>query len=328
MNLKLSNDIKAEAQRLGFFACGIARAERVDEATQKHVRSWLGDKKYAGMEYMNNNTEKRLDPRLLMPGLKSIVSFAINYTPHSFIPEDEYQLAAYAYGLDYHDVVKAKLRQLASNLHFVPAEPEGEPILQTEQPRFRIFCDTAPVLERYWAAKAGLGWIGKNRQLIIPKAGSMFFLAELFLDVELEYDEPMESRCGRCRLCLDACPTKAIKENTEMDAALCISYQTIENRNDISTEVTSKLSNNIYGCDICLRVCPWNRKSTPTTIEEFYPKAELLTMTKENWSNLTIEQYQKLFKGSAVKRAKYLGLMRNIKTIEQYEQCRNEERTP
>ena len=320
MSVELSNKIKAEAQRLGFFACGIAKAERVDAETEAHVRKWLADKKYAGMEYMNNYTEKRLDPRLLMRGLKSIVSLAINYAPDKRIPDDQYQIAAYAYGLDYHDVVKMKLRTLATNLGFVPAEPEDAPLLDTDKPRFRMFCDTGPVLERYWAERAGIGWIGKNKQLIIPKSGSMFFLAELFLDVDLVYDEPIANKCGRCRACLDACPTQAIKENTEMDARLCISYQTIENRNEIDDDVKNKLSNNLYGCDICLRACPWNRKSPPTLIEEFAPKPELLAMTKDKWAELTQEQYQKLFKGSAIKRAKFSGVVRNIKALREQEE--------
>lgn len=319
MNLRLSNEIKAEALRLGFFACGIARAAPVDSATAAHVERWLNAGKHADMHYMGNHTDKRLDPRLLMVGLKSIVSFAINYAPAQRIPDDQYQLAAYAYGADYHDVVKAKLRELAARLDFVPAEPEGEPMLQTHRPRFRIFCDTAPVLERYWAEQAGLGWTGKNRQLIIPKAGSMFFLAEMFLDVELTYDAPMPNRCGTCCACLEACPTKAIRPDTELDARLCLSYQTIENRAEtIDASVAAKLGNNIYGCDICLRVCPWNRRAVPTDVPEFQPKPQLLAMTKQRWSALTQTEYQQLFKGSAVKRAKYSGLMRNIRTVEKY----------
>lgn len=320
MNLKLSNDIKAEAMGLGFFSCGIAKAERVNKETEEKVLRWLEERKYADMEYMYKYTEKRLDPRLLMPGLKSIVSFAINYTPEEFINEKEYQLAAYAYGQDYHDVVKQKLRLLAQKLNFVPAEPEGQQPIATERPRFRIFCDTGPVIERYWAEQAGIGWIGKNRQLIIPKAGSMFFLAEMFLDVELEYDKLIKSRCGNCRACLDACPTHAIVDGKELDSRLCLSYQTIENRKEIDEDVKAKLGNNIYGCDICLKACPWNRHKIPTNIEEFKPREELLSMTKEKWHNLTVEQYQRLFKGSAVKRAKYSGLMRNINTLKNNEE--------
>ena len=183
-----------------------------------------------------------------------------------------------------------------------------------------MFVDSGPVLERYWAVQAGLGWIGKNRQLIIPRAGSMFFLGELFLPFELDYDQPIDSRCGTCSRCIDACPTQALSEKrtngtTEQEpfnAELCLSYQTIENRGAISTEAQRAMGNVIYGCDRCQQACPWNKFATPTDIPELQPRDELLTMTREKWNHLTIEQYRQLFKGSAVKRAKYEGLMRNI----------------
>ncbi len=317
MNSKLSNDIKAEAKNLGFFACGIAKAEPVAESVANRLKEWLEKGENADMAYMSNYTDKRIDPRLLMPGLKSIVSVALNYAPSQTLPEGEYQFAAYALGLDYHDIVKEKLRALAEKFGF---EDELHSINPNAH-HCRIFVDSGPVLERYWAEQAGLGWTGKNHQLIIPKAGSMFFLGELFLDVELEYDSPMKNRCGNCHNCIDACPTQAINETISasneriealFDAERCLSYQLIENRKHLSEEASKKMGDTIYGCDRCQQACPWNRFATPNTTPELQPKEELLGMTKEKWQNLTEEEYRKLFKGSAVKRAKYTGLMRNI----------------
>lgn len=315
MNLKLSNDIKAEALRLGFFACGIAKADAVDPNVVSRYKQWVGSGKNAGMAYMNNYPDKRFDPRLLMDGLKSIVCVAMNYFPAKPMPEDGYQLAAYAYGQDYHEVVKARLHELASAFSFA---------------NYRAFCDSAPVLERYWAVKAGLGWTGRNHQLIIPKAGSMFFLGELFLDVELEYDSPIGNRCGTCRACVDACPTGAISFadgcstacstfSTDFDANKCLSYQTIENRGDIPEDMARLMGDTIYGCDRCQKCCPWNRFAVPNAIEEFQPSNELLSMSKQDWKNLDEESYRHLFKKSAVKRAKYSGLMRNIHAVENNE---------
>ncbi|KXB85196.1 putative iron-sulfur cluster-binding protein [Prevotella sp. DNF00663] len=295
---ELSEIIKAEAKNLGFFACGIAQADRVDEATACHVRRWLDAEYYAGMAYMNNYTDRRLDPRLLMDGLKSIVCVALNYAPAHDFEDGELRFAAYALGQDYHDIVKNKLRELADKIGVE---------------NYRVFCDSAPVLERYWAAQAGLGWIGKNHQLIIPHAGSMFFLGELFLDIELEYDEPAKNRCGNCHRCIDNCPTGALQEGKELNALACLSYQTIENRNDIPQKYACKMGETIYGCDRCQQVCPWNRFAHPNDTPELQPKEELLRMKRGDWINLSEEDYRKLFKGSAVKRAKYAGLMRNIK---------------
>lgn len=295
-----SSKVKAEAAALGFFACGIAKADAVDEHTAAHLRQWLHSGGNADMDYMHNYTDKRLDPRLLMEGLKSIVCVALNYTPAERIPQDEYQFAAYAYGNDYHDVVKSKLHLLAAKLGVE---------------NYRAFCDSAPVLERYWAERAGLGWLGRNHQLIIPHAGSMFFLGELFLDVELDYDQPMDSSCGTCRQCIDACPTKALSVDKELDATRCLSYQTIENRGPIAPHVAAAMGNTIYGCDRCQQACPWNRFAKPTDEPLLQPKTELLQMTKDDWLHLTIDDYRRLFKGSAVKRAKYEGLMRNIEAV-------------
>jgi len=303
MSSRLSHNIKSEAARLGFFACGIAKAEPVDDNTATKLRQWLANGGNADMAYLSNYTEKRLNPSLLMEGVKSIVCLALGYTPARHIPKDEYQIAAYAYGKDYHDIMKQKLHQLAQAVG-----------LQN----YRAFCDTAPVLERYWAVKAGLGWIGRNHQLIIPHAGSMFFLGELFCNVALSYDSPMPDHCGTCHKCLDACPTKALSGNS-FDAARCLSYQTIENRGDIPQGIAEKMGTFIYGCDRCQTACPWNRFATPTTEPDLQPKEELLAMTREKWQQLTEDEYRQLFKGSAVKRAKYSGLMRNIRTAKNNE---------
>lgn len=299
----LTEKIKAEAHALGFFACGVAEATAVDEAAAASFRRWISGGGHAGMGYMAAHEDMRLDPRLLMPGVKSIVCVAMNYAPAVRIPDGGYQIAAYAYGRDYHDIVKAKLRRLAEAV---------KDLAGNDAIAWRAFCDTAPVLERYWACRAGIGWRGRNRQLIIPGAGSMFFLGELFLDIKLCYDAPMPPRCGTCRACLDACPTGALGDDG-LDARRCLSYQTIENRGDIPPAAAAAMGDCIYGCDRCQQACPWNRFATPCTEPELQPSPELLTMTKERWNSLSVEDYRRLFKGSAVKRAKYDGLMRNIR---------------
>ena len=336
MSSRLSHEIKAEALRLGFSACGIARAEPVDEATAAAFREWLQSGGHATMQYMENYEDKRLDPRLLMPGVKSIISVALNYTPETPVKG----FANYAIGKDYHDIVKQKLHQLANSSLFTLHSSLN----------YRAFSDSAPVLERYWAMKAGLGFIGKNHQLIIPGMGSQFFLGELFVDIELEPDAPCRQHCGNCHRCIDACPTGALAplqlstphqlpRGGESDAAqtpspsgedgrgvlegvgvsfngaLCLSYLTIENRGDIPEEAAQKMGETFYGCDRCQQVCPWNAKAKPTAEPLLQPTSELLSMKDEDWQQLSIEQYRKLFKGSAVKRAKYEGLMRNIKAI-------------
>ena len=298
---QLSLKIKAEAKNLGFFACGIAQADAVAQDVVASYKKWIGEGDHATMAYLENYPDKRFDPRLLMPGLKSIVSVALNYAPSCQLPDGEPQFAAYALGKDYHDVVKGKLRQLAD-------------IIGIDE--YRAFCDSAPVLERYWAVKAGLGWTGRNHQLIIPHAGSMFFLGELFLPVELVYDKELKPHCGKCHACVDACPTHALRldgeQLTSFDARLCLSYQTIENRGDIPSELSKKMGNTIYGCDRCQAACPWNRFAEPNHTPELQPSADLLKMRREDWLALTEDDYRRLFKGSAVKRAKYSGLMRNI----------------
>ena len=302
---KIDNSyLKCEARRLGFAACGIARAEPVEKETADRLRAWLSSGGEANMHYMATHTDKRLDPRLLVPDVKSIVSVALNYAPARTFPEEEYQLAAYAYGRDYHDLMKGRLRELARTM----CNALGE---STES--VRVFVDTAPVLERYWAWKAGLGWTGKNHQLIIPHGGTMFFLGEIFFPFDADaYDSSMLSRCGSCRQCLDACPTGAIVETKEFCSEKCLSYQLIENRGELSAEAKSAMGNMIYGCDRCQEVCPWNRFANPTDEPLLQPSDELMSMCKTDWQRLTPEKYRTLFKGSAVKRVKFEGIKRNI----------------
>jgi len=313
----IASKIKAEAQRLGFFACGIAKAAPVEENVAEAYRKWLENGEEASMAYMTNYLEKRLNPALLVPGVRSIVSLAMNYAPAHQLPEGEYQLAAYALGQDYHDLMKQRLRELAVNIG-APMElfqkgKKPQSADEKEETGWGIFCDTAPVLERYWAQKAGLGWVGRNHQLIIPHAGSMFFLGEVFLPFTVDvYDTPMQSRCGSCHRCIDACPTHAIIPDEDFHADRCLSYQLIENRGELSDEAKAAMGDTIYGCDRCQTACPWNRFATPNTEPALQPKPELLSMSKEAWHNLSVEDYRRLFKGSAVKRVKFDGLKRNI----------------
>ncbi len=297
-----SEQLKAEALRLGFSACGIAEARPVDEAMATAYRQWIAQGGHADMHYLENNIDKRLDPTLLLPGARSIIVVAMNYAPARRLPEGEYQIADYALGQDYHDVMKKKLRQLGPTL--------GDGL---------ICVDTVPVLERYWAQRSGIGFIGRSHQLIIPGAGSNFFLGEIVTTLESDhYDQPMQQRCGTCHRCIDACPTGALQSSLE--SRRCLSYQTIENRGELDPMVAGKLGKTIYGCDRCQQVCPWNRFARPTDIAELQPRQELLAMRRSDWQALSREKYQELFRGSAVKRAKYEGLMRNIEVARQAEQ--------
>lgn len=301
-----ANLIKAEALRLGFSACGIAPAERVNEATANAFCRWHSRGMQGKMDYMGNYLDKRLDPRLLVEGTRSIISVALNYYPAHRLREEQYQFAWYAYGKDYHDVMKAKLGALQAYISTLSPTP-----LQS-----RVFCDTGPILERYWAWRAGLGWIGKNTQLIIPHAGSCFFLGEVFLGTEVDtYDHPQKSRCGNCTRCLNACPTKALEGPLSLNSERCLSYLTIEHRGVIPPAEGKKMGNKIYGCDECQKACPWNKFATPCQTPELYPSDTFMQMKKEDWHTLTEEQYRILFKGSAVKRAKYAGLTRNIHQV-------------
>lgn len=303
-----SSQIKAEALRLGFDACGIAKAEPIRQEVAEEFREWLRQGHHASMQYMENHLEKRLNPQLLMEGVRSIVCVALNYKPSAQQNQDGYQLAAYALGRDYHDIVKEKLHQLAAYI-IKQWEDEEQPV------SYRAFTDSAPVMERYWAMQAGIGSIGRHHQLIIPKSGSMFFLGELFLNIPLAYDQPTVVHCGNCTRCIEACPTGALTAEGPFRAERCLSYLTIENREEIPPEMKDKMGSTIYGCDRCQQACPWNTMGAPTREPALQPKEELMKMTREQWQHLSEEDYRRLFKGSAVKRAKYSGLMRNIQAV-------------
>lgn len=301
-----SSFLKKHASRLGFAACGVAPATPVEEIVAENFRKWITEGKQAKMDYLSNHVEKRLDPTLLVEGAQSVISVALNYYPAEMLDsEHQYEFAWYAYGQDYHDVMKSRLTALAEALL---ADVEGEV-------HYRVFCDTVPVLERYWAWRCGLGWIGKNTQLIIPCAGSTFFLGEIIIDRPFTvYDEPIPNRCGTCTRCLDACPTQALQRPYELDARRCLSYLTIEYRGEeLPAEAACAMGNCIYGCDCCQQVCPWMRFARPTEVKEFLPKASFLQLNRESLSSLSMEDYRTIFRGSAVKRAKYEGLMRNVR---------------
>lgn len=314
-----STVIKAEAMRLGFDACGIARVARVDDVTAAAFDRWIVKGYHAGMEYMARHGDARYHPEHVLPGCRTIVSLAMNYYPAQRMGDDQYQFAYYAYGKDYHDVMKARIRQLAKAIG-QNSEFSGRPEQTDEEPLFRVVVDSAPLLERYWALQAGLGWIGRNHNLIIPHRGSYMFLGELLLTDEVDqYDTPVANHCGTCRKCIEACPTCALTDNG-VDAQRCLSYLTIEHRGPFSPEQAALIRQQpkpsyIYGCDRCQRVCPHNRFATPNETAEFQPSAALLAMTPQDWSQLTREKYTELFRGSPVKRAKYEGLMRNIETV-------------
>lgn len=300
--MTFSEEIKQYALSLGFDACGICRAE--DSGQEARYTEWLSEGCQAGMSYLEHNIDKRMNPQLLVEGAKSIISVALNYYPHSFQPDNVPQFAYYAYGEDYHDVVRNKLCRLFDFVKLRFPDVSG-----------RYFSDSAPVLERLWAARAGLGFTGKNTLLIIPRKGSFFFLGELIIDLELDYDSPVPQNCGKCRRCLDACPTKAIEKPHWVNAGKCISYQTIENKGEISSEIIPLLSNNVYGCDICQKVCPWNKFSKPHTTLEFFPSDAFLSLDLEKLQTMNEETYREIFRKSAVKRAKFSGLKRNVTAI-------------
>jgi len=299
---QLTAFIKQEAAFLDFAACGIAPAARLPEDVI-HLNNWLQKGFHAGMDYMQKHAELRANPELLVENAKSVIVFLYNYYPSKMMDEDSpYLVSAYAYGQDYHDVIREKLNILISKLK------EQVPGIS-----IRGFVDSAPVLERAWATRAGLGWIGKNSMLISKRNGSYFFISELITDFELEYDKPMGGNyCGDCSRCIDACPTSAITDLKTVDANKCISYLTIENKGEISEAFKNKYEKWIFGCDICQQVCPWNKYSTPHKEPAFEPPPGMMEMQKEDWEQMDSEQYKILFKKSAVKRAKFAGLKRNI----------------
>ena len=297
--------IKRLAADHGFDYCGISKAEFLADEAPK-LESWLKRGAHGKMSYMENHFEKRLDPSKLVPDAKSVVSLMYNYYPKKDLSNenpDQYKLAKYAYGEDYHHVIKAKLKNLVDDLKTEVGEIEG-----------RVFVDSAPVMERQWAEKSGLGWIGKNTLLINKNSGSFYFLAELIIDLELEPDGPIKDYCGTCTRCIDACPTDAITPY-ELNASQCISYLTIELKESIPEEFKGKMEGWAFGCDICQDVCPWNRFSKPHQEEAFQPSKELLELFNKNWQDLTEEVFAQVFRKSAVKRTKLEGLKRNLKFL-------------
>ncbi|MEO5601395.1 MAG: tRNA epoxyqueuosine(34) reductase QueG [Cyclobacteriaceae bacterium] len=297
--------IKATAHKLGFSFCGVAKAEFLHEEAPR-LEAWL-KKGYQGkMNYLENYFDKRLDPSLLVPGAKSVISLLYNYYPEKDLSQnEEYKIAKYAYGEDYHFVIKDKLKIFMDEIQRELGAVEG-----------RAFVDSAPVMERAWAKKSGVGWIGKNSLLLNREAGSFFFLAELIVDLELVYDGPIQDYCGTCTACIDACPTDAITEPYVVDGSRCISYYTIELKEEIPASVKGKFDNWIFGCDICQDVCPWNRFSKAHQEQRFLPNEDLKSMTNNEWKELTHDVFQTVFKGSAVKRTKFEGLKRNIKFLQ------------
>ncbi len=294
--------IKSEAKNLGFLFCGIAKAEFLEQEAPR-LEAWLKKGMHGEMQYMENHFDKRLDPRLLVDGAKSVISLGLNYYTED-VQADPFapKISKYAYGTDYHTVIKDKLKHLLAIINEKIGEVGG-----------RAFVDSAPVLDKTWAQKAGLGWIGKNTNLINQKTGSFFFLAELIVDLELEYDiEPTADHCGTCTRCIDACPTEAIVAPYVVDGSRCISYLTIELKNEIPQEFKGKMDGWMFGCDICQDVCPWNKFSVLHNEPAFTPHPELLNLTGADLNEITEDVFQKVFKNSAVKRTRFSGLKRNI----------------
>lgn len=297
----LTQQLKQQALAFGFTAVGVSKAEFLETEAPK-LEQWLKQNMHGKMDYMQNHFDKRLDPRLLVDGAKTVVSLLYNYyTPIKQTDESAPKISKYAYGEDYHHVVKHKLQDLLSWLNNKVGQVSG-----------RVFVDSAPVLERAWAAKSGLGWIGKNGNLINKQSGSFYFLCELIIDLELEPDHAVTNHCGTCTACIDACPTNAILPNSVVDGSKCISYFTIELKEAIPANMKGKFNNWMFGCDICQDVCPWNRFAKPHQEVKFEPKEELLSLKKQDWIELTEDVFKKVFKNSPVKRTKYNGLKKNI----------------
>lgn len=297
---KYSAMIKEEAKRLGFLSCGISKADFLEEEAPR-LEKWLQENRNGGMQYMENHFDKRLDPRLLVDGARSVVSLLLNYYPEAKQNSDSYKLSKYAYGHDYHHIIKSKLRELQNFISEEIGEVGG-----------RAFVDSAPVLDKAWAAKSGLGWIGKHSNLLTQQVGSFYFIAELILDVDLAVDFKVTDHCGTCTACIDACPTEAIVEPYKVDGSKCISYVTIELKEEIPAEFQGKMDDWMFGCDVCQDVCPWNRFSKPHSEPLFNPHPELLSMNKKDWEEITEDVFKKVFQKSAVKRTKFSGLTRNV----------------
>jgi epoxyqueuosine reductase len=302
--------VKQRASALGFDFCGIATADFLEEEAPR-LEQWLKQNMHGQMHYMANHFDKRLDPRKLVEGARSVVTLLYNYFPEEDLSRsDNYKISKYAYGQDYHFVIKSKLRKLLAALQEDIGDIQG-----------RVFVDSAPVMERAWAKRSGVGWVGKNSLLLTRQRGSFFFLAELITDLELTPDGPMQDYCGTCTRCLDACPTDAIVAPYVVDGSRCISYYTIELKQEITAEAKGKFENWIFGCDICQDVCPWNRHARPHREPAFHPHPELSEMERQDWEEMTEEVFRKLFKKSAVKRTKFTGLKRNIQFVAQHKKA-------
>ena len=296
--------IKAEAKRLGFLSCGISKAEFLEEEAPRLER-WLHNNMHGNMHYMENHFDKRLDPTLLVEGSKSVISLTYNYYTDAVQQDaDAPKISKYAYGVDYHYVIKDKLNQLLEYIKNEIGDIHG-----------RTFVDSAPIMEKAWAKKSGLGWIGKHSNLITQKVGSYYFIAELIVDLDLEVDHAVTDHCGSCTACIDACPTQAITEPYKVDGSKCISYFTIELKENIPSEMKGQLDHWMFGCDVCQEVCPWNRFSKNHSEPLFNPNPKLLSMSKKDWEEITQETFNKVFKKSAVKRTKYSGLKRNVRFL-------------
>lgn len=297
---KYTQLIKAESKRLGFLSCGISKAGFLEEEAPR-LEKWLNQNMQGQMSYMENHFDKRLNPTLLVDGAKSIISLLLNYYPAELQNQDSYKISKYAYGQDYHQVIKEKLKEL---LHFIQTE--------IGEVSGRAFVDSAPILDKAWAAKSGLGWIGKNSNLITQKVGSFYFIAELIVDLDLAYDTATTDHCGSCTACIDACPTEAIVAPYVVDGSKCISYFTIELKDNLPQEMKGKFDDWMFGCDVCQDVCPWNRFSKPHNEPLLRATPEILSYSKSDWEEITFDVFQEVFKNSAVKRTKYEGLLRNI----------------
>jgi epoxyqueuosine reductase len=297
---KYTQLIKNEAKRIGFLSCGISKAAFL-ETEAPRLENWLNKQMHGQMSYMENHFDKRLDPTLLVDGAKSVISLLLNYYPSEKQNQDSYKISKYAYGQDYHFVIKEKLSELLYYIQTEIGEVSG-----------RAFVDSAPVLDKAWAAKAGLGWIGKNSNLLTKHVGSFYFIAELIIDLDLQYDHPTTDHCGSCTACIDACPTDAIVAPYVVDGSKCISYFTIELKENIPLEMKGKLDDWAFGCDICQDVCPWNKFSKPHQEPLFNPNQEILSFSKKDWEEITQDTFNKVFKNSAVKRTKLEGLKRNV----------------
>lgn len=310
---KFAKLIKNKAKKFGFMNCGISKAGFL-ENDAKPLEKWLKSDFHGEMSYMENHFDKRLDPTLLVEGAKSVISLSYNYFPGEEISQiDNFKISKYAYGLDYHEIIKEILAEMVVELQDEIGDFS-----------FRIFVDSAPVLERSWAQKSGIGWVGKNANLITKQNGSFYFLAEIICELELAEDLPVTDHCGTCRACIEACPTAAIVSEKVIDGSKCISYATIELKNEIPDSFSGKMDDWIFGCDICQDVCPWNRFSVPHQQPKFNPNNALRNFRKEDWNELTQEIFSEIFRKSPVKRTKFSGLKRNIEFVHKFDEKRGQ----